>query len=83
MNKEIIEQKVIELVQNIVADQDVKIQVQDKLLDDVELSSLEVLELFATLEEQFDCVIEERKSRNFVTVKDVIDYICSIKEVTS
>lgn len=45
------------------------------LMDDLDLSSMEILTVVADLEEMFGLRILEKELRNFVTIGDVADYL--------
>ena len=45
------------------------------LMDDLDLSSMEILTIVADLEETFGLRIPEKELRNFVTISDVADYL--------
>ena len=45
------------------------------LMDDLDLSSMEILPMVADLEETFGLRIPEKELRNFVTIADVADYL--------
>lgn len=45
------------------------------LMDDLDLSSMEILTIVADLEEMFGLRIPEKELRNFVTISDVADYL--------
>lgn len=45
------------------------------LMDDLDLSSMEILTIVADLEETFGLRISEKELRNFVTIADVADYL--------
>ena len=45
------------------------------LMDDLDLSSMEILTIVADLEETFGLRITEKELRNFVTIADVADYL--------
>ena len=45
------------------------------LMDDLDLSSMEILTIVANLEETFGLRIPEKELRNFVTIADVADYL--------
>ena len=44
------------------------------LMDDLDLSSMEILTVVADLEETFGLRIPEKELRNFVTISDLADY---------
>ncbi|MBU3819247.1 MAG: acyl carrier protein [Candidatus Faecalibacterium intestinavium] len=45
------------------------------LMDDLDLSSMEILTIVADLEESFGIRIPEKELRGFVTVGDLADYL--------
>ena len=47
------------------------------LMDDLDLSSMEVLTIVADLEETFGLRIPEKELRNFVTMEDLVDYLAA------
>ena len=47
------------------------------LMDELDLSSMEVLTVVADLEETFGLPIPEKELRNFVTIGDLVDYLAA------
>ena len=47
------------------------------LMDDLDLSSMEILTIVADLEETFGLRIPEKELRNFVTIVDLVDYLAA------
>ena len=47
------------------------------LMDDIALSSMEILSVVADLEETFGLRIPEKELRNFVTIGDLVDYLAA------
>ncbi len=47
------------------------------LMDDLDLSSMEILTIVADLEETFGLRIPEKELRNFVTMVDLVDYLAA------
>ena len=45
------------------------------MMDDLDLSSMEILTVVADLEETFGLRIPEKELRNFVTIGDLTDYL--------
>lgn len=45
------------------------------LMDDLDLSSMEILTIIADLEEAFGLRIPEKELRSFVTISDLADYL--------
>ena len=50
------------------------------LMDELDLSSLEIMTMIADLEEQFQIQIPENDIRGMVSVGDIIDYIYEAKK---
>ena len=50
------------------------------LMDELDLSSLEIMTMIADLEEQFQIQIPENDIRGMVTVRDMIDFIYEAKK---
>lgn len=66
-------------LQEIIADQlecDVdKVTKEAKFTEDLEADSLDVVEMVMSIEEDFDCEIEDEAASNIKTVGDVCDYL--------
>ena len=45
------------------------------LMDDLDLSSMEILTIVADIEETFGLRIPDKELRNFVTMGDLVDYL--------
>lgn len=82
MEKSMIEVEVISIIRKVLGDDNARVQASNRLIDDLELSSLEVFELISLLEDRFECTIEEKVIREFVTVGDVIDFVVNVKNKT-
>ncbi len=67
------------IVDTINCDEDM-ITMEASLKDDIGIDSLDAMELSMALEEEFSLTIEEEALANFVTVKDIVDYIDSKSE---
>ncbi len=52
-----------------------EIQKQARLIEDLEIDSLDTLDLIFQLEEEFDIEIPQEDQLPFVTVQDVITYV--------
>ena len=53
---------------------------ESSLVNDLGLSSLDVISLIGNIEDTFDIQIEDEDIANLLTVKDVVDYIVRKKE---
>ena len=76
MDREVVKNKVVELIEELTDIPKEEIGEDSSLLDDLELSSFEIMSMFSDLEECFDVSIEEKELRDFVTVGDIADCIC-------
>lgn len=75
MGREEIMQHVVAVLEDVadIAPEDVS---EDSvLMDDLDLSSMEVLTIIANLEDSFGLRIPEKELRNFVTVGDLAEYL--------
>lgn len=48
---------------------------ESALMEDLDLSSMEIMTMIAELEDAFSLRIPERELRNFVTMRDLVDYL--------
>ena len=51
------------------------IKPEAELINDLGMNSIELSELVLACEEKFDIQIDEERAKNFLTVKDVVDYM--------
>lgn len=58
-----------------------EIQESDELVEDLGISSMDILTLLSYLEEEFDIRITERMIRRVVTVGDLVDLVQKHKSV--
>lgn len=54
-----------------------EIREESAMMDDLDLSSMEIMTTLAELEDKFDLRIPEHELRNFVTVADLADYLAA------
>ena len=50
------------------------------MMDDLEISSMEIMTLFADFEEEFNMTLDEKEMRKCITIGDVIDCIAEKSE---
>lgn len=74
-----IEQEVIAIVAEQLGVDREEVTATKSFVEDLNADSLDLTELIMTLEEKFDVEISEDKAEKLKTVKDVIDFISSIK----
>ena len=56
------------------------IKEETSLVNDLELSSLDIISLVGIIEDNFDILVDDQDIVSLLTVKDVIDYIIRKKE---
>ncbi|MBQ5883054.1 MAG: acyl carrier protein [Clostridia bacterium] len=66
--------KLQELYNEISGREDIKLDPQMKLKD-LELSSLGLVQLICSIEDEFDIEISNKDLKNFKSVKNVVDYL--------
>jgi len=74
-----VEQEVIAIVAEQLGVDKNEVTLTKSFVEDLNADSLDLTELIMTLEEKFDVEISEEKAEKLKTVKDVIDFIASIK----
>lgn len=79
MERDIIESKVYELICEIIEMPEDEIEEEHALMDDLDISSMEIMTMIADLEEYFHITIPENAMRELATVGDIIDYIYEVK----
>ena len=70
----LVEERIITGLAKVLNKQPSQIQKESKLIEDLEIDSLDTLDLIFKLEEEFDIEIPEGELP-FVTVQDVITYV--------
>ena len=75
MDREHVKETVTELIRNII-DADVEITEESGLMEDLDLSSLEIMTMIADIEQEYQIVLGETELRSMVTVGDIVDCIC-------
>lgn len=77
MDKTVVFEKIRSILAEIADLSPEEITSERALMDDLDLSSMEIMTLIAGLEDEFDLRIPERELRNFVTVSDLVDYLAA------
>ena len=72
--------KIIEYFKEELDDPSIEITAESDLMDDLELSSLEILKSLVYLEVETGIIIPEKLLRKMITVSDVAKVICDIVE---
>ena len=68
-------EKVKEIIVDTISCEKEAVVLEAKLMDDLGIDSLDVVELNMALEEAFEITIADEDLATFVTVKDIVDYI--------
>ena len=79
MSKEILNQ-LQDLIRNYSGNNELVLMEESSLVNDLELSSLDIISLTGSIEDTFDIQILDEDIINLLTIKDVIDYIIRKKE---
>jgi acyl carrier protein len=74
-----LEQEVIAIVAEQLGVDKNEVDASKSFVEDLNADSLDLTELMMTLEEKFDVEIDEEKAGKLKTVKDVIEFISSMK----
>lgn len=74
-----VEQEVIAIVAEQLGVDRSEVQPNKSFVEDLNADSLDLTELIMTLEEKFKIEIAEDKAEKLKTVRDVIDFVSSIK----
>lgn len=68
-------EKVVEILSELTGIEAKEIKKDSKLIADLELNSLDVINMVVTFEEKFDIEIPGQKIKDFVMVKDIVQYL--------
>jgi acyl carrier protein len=68
-------EKVIEILSDFTEVEKEKITEKSKLIADLGLNSLDVINIVVTFEEEFNIEIPNQSIKNFVTVGDIVEYL--------
>lgn len=79
MSEEIMKQ-LQDLIRDYTGNDEIVLTEEMSLVNDLELSSLDVISLIGNIEDTFDIQVEDEDIVKLLTVKDVVEYIISKKE---
>ena len=80
MERDEIKNKLYEMVSEVLEISVNEIDEDKVLMDELDISSLEIMTMIADLEAQFQIVIPESDIRGMVRIRDIIDYIYEAKK---
>lgn len=69
------EEKLLRIIQSVVADEDIEITEESEFIDDLGLSSMDFFNLISLVENEYDIKISDRDMQELETVEDLIDLI--------
>lgn len=70
-------EKVIKIISEVVEIPIKKIKLESDLINDLELESLDLVNLISEFESRYNITVDDKDIKNLHTVSDVIDYINS------
>lgn len=75
MDRSEVKKTVYRLIEEITELPQEEIKEDSVMMDDLEISSMEIMTLFADFEEEFNMTLDEKEMRKCITIGDVIDCI--------
>lgn len=72
--------KVVEIFQEEIDDETVVVTPDSNIMDDLELSSLDIFDILLEMEDVFDLEVSDELLRKMIYVKDAAEIICALKE---
>ena len=80
MQREEIISRILDILEDVAEIAPGEVSPDSVLMDDLDLSSMEILTIVADLEETFGLRIPESDLRSFVTINDLTDYLVAHAE---
>lgn len=71
-------EEIIKMIATIAEIPEKKIKMDSNLVTDLELGSLDLVELISEFEEKYNITIEDKDLKNLQTVQDIVDYIKNV-----
>ncbi len=75
MKEDELAKKVIRIIAETAEVPEKKIKLNSNIMNDLELESLDVVDLVTAFEEEFGVEIEDNDVKKFQTVADIVDYL--------
>ena len=76
-----LEIKIIDIVKEQAGTKNGPVKLKSNFIDDLNMDSLDLVELVMSLEEEYCLEIEDKDMEKLLTSKDVIDYIANKKKI--
>lgn len=80
MKEEIFEQ-LKEIIFDYLGDDEIEVKLESNFIDDIGLSSLDMISIVGQVEDTFEIVVEDEDIANIKTMEDAVDYIIKKKEI--
>ena len=80
MKEEIFEQ-LKEIIFDYLGDDEIEVKLESNFIDDIGLSSLDMISIVGQVEDTFEIVVEDEDIANIKTMEDAVDYIINKKEI--
>lgn len=68
-------ENIMSIIENVADIPQDEMEPDSAIMDDLELSSLEVITMIAQLEKQYKTKIPEKELRNLITIEDLANYL--------
>lgn len=75
MNKEIVLKKIMEIINDATEIPMEDMCAESSMMDDLEMSSLEIMTMISEVEKAFKIKIPAKATRGFVAIEDIADFI--------
>ena len=75
MDRKVIEEKVLEIVANLLDREKEDLNLTDSFTQDLSADSLTIIEIMTECEEEFQLTINDEETENIKTIDDAIGYI--------
>lgn len=76
MDREYIEERIIEIIKEIL-NEDLDVTMESSFIEDLDILSIEVFSMIAEVEDEFEIKIPEKVAAKFIVVGDLVNYIDS------
>lgn len=80
MSRDEVKKTIYRLIEEMTDLSEEEIDEDSALMDDLDISSMEIMTLFADFEEEFNMTLDEKEMRKCITVGNVIDCIAGKSE---
>lgn len=75
MDEKMILDKLTKIVRDVTGDDDIVVDKEANFIDDLDIMSIELFQMIIQVEDEFGIAIPDTVIGDFVTVKDIVDFI--------